>query len=893
MKKLLSLTLIVLVTFVIAACSQDVTVTFDSQGGSNVVAVTIASGETISQPAAPSYSSNDGVVREFEGWFTDSSATSAFDFSSPVRDDLTLYAGWAENLVVSFNTKTAQSIPTVLLDVDGGTLNAPTPPTREGYLFGGWFNGIAGLTWLEPEAAEFPLQVTKSMRLNAYWEPIDSSAVNWSKNESFISTLTSEIPFIFNPFTYQYSTENSIMADLSTALFSSEVDWDKAIEQGVADYIGDFSKIEALEFPMASLDFIEILVGATRFPVDSEGEEHLSEEGRYDRTAAAQASDTEWTFYIRDDLYFVDGYHITAETFAYSLQQYLDPVQLNERSSIYYKTATNSNGYPIVNAFEYFSGDVTFDEVGFEIIDDYTFKIITFEDVNQSIARGMGDIRLVHPELYEASLTSDRSNSTYGTPDQPFVSYGPYLIKSWDENQRIVLNKNFDYIDKGTVNYKSIVYEITDTIEQRYQLFEQGDLSVIALTQEYAAQYAEWENSLLTLTGFPQYILLNTYGSSRDTEDAHQVPSIMFDKEFRQSLFYGFDRNFYASNVFVPNVPSFLAVPNNTKSYRSDPLYYSESPQFLALLEEFDIDPESGGFYPERAKRLFDQAYDRWVAEGNEGAVVLIVSVLDAETDIRLATFLKSHYEELFGTDKIDLDLDIQPKAARDALLRDNEFDMTLASIGFGSNIFVARQYAYIAFMAGLLHGPGVSAPAPWGFTNPYDATTDDGFASYWTEEFEADMTNTYNYLVSFEVDELSDINQSLLRFLEEETTDGAVTKPAGILRASMSDTLDGTVTRLANLIINTSIAFFGNATEPYPGASIDTFNLTAAMNRLLLDWMNLVPTTTSASVALYADNIVITWPLYSETFQWGPNRYRYISDDPDFAEGIFNSFAS
>jgi oligopeptide transport system substrate-binding protein len=877
MKKLLFLSLMVLTTLVIAACgSQEVTVTFDSQGGSNVAAVTVTAGQTVSEPAAPTYPEEGGLARSFVGWFTNAGATTAYNFSTPVEASLTLYAGWSENLVVSFNTKTAQIIESVLLDADGGTLTAPTPPTRAGYRFGGWFIGLPGLTWLEPQAVQFPLEVTKSMTLNAYWEPLDSRAVNYSKSETFIESLTSDIAFTFNPFTYLYSFENSIMDSLSTALYSTTVDWDKAIEDGVADYPSDFSKIESGEFPISSLDFIEILIGATRNPVDSNGEDYLDENGRYDRVASANINDTEWTYHIRDDLYFVDGYHITARTFEYALRQFLDPIQFNSRSSIYYKTATATNGYPILNAFEYYSGEVTWDEVGFEIIDDYTFKITFWEDINQNSARDVGNIRLVHPEIYNASLTLDRASSTYGTPSNPYVSYGAYLIKSWDENQRIVLNKNFDYLLKDTINYKSISYEIIDTIEQRYQLFEQGDLSVVGLTQEYAAQYSEWKNSLLTLTGFPEYIIMNTRGSMRTDDDAHQVPSVMFDKSFRQALFYGFNRNFYASNVNVPNQPSLLAVPNNTKQYLADPLYYSQSPQFLSLLQEFSIDPESGGYYPERALSLFNQAYDRWIADGNEGKVVLRMVVLQNETTERIARYLKAHYEELFGADRLELRLDINPLAARNALLFDLEYDITLASIGFGSSTNIARQYGYIAMMAGLLHGPTSQSPAPWGFTNPYDSTTEDGFASYWTEEFEVDMTNTYNYLSS--VDELSAVNQALLNLLVEDGD-----KPAGILRASMSE--------IGSLVINTGIAFFGSASEPYPGASVDAFNLTAGMNRLLLDWVNLIPTVTSASVALYADNVVITWPEYSEAFGWGANRYRYLSSDSDFAEGLYNSF--
>lgn len=882
MKKLLFLSLMVLTTLVIAACgSQDVTVTFDSQGGSNVAAVTLSAGETVAEPAAPTYPEEEDVARSFVGWFTNASATTAYDFASPVEEDLTLYAGWTENLVVSFNTKTSQSMDPVLLDVEGGTLSAPTPPTREGYRFGGWFMGLAGMTWLEPNAVEFPLEVSESMTLNAYWEPLDSAAVNYAKNQTYISSLSSDFPLILNPFTYQYSTEDAIMGNLSTDLYGSQVDWAKAIEQGVADYIGDFSKIEAREFSVDALDFYYIKIGAARFPVDSEGEEHLTEDGLYNREAAATILDDEWTFHIRDDLYFVDGYHITAQTYEYALRQYLDPIQLNSRSNIYYKTESNQNGYPIVNALEYFSGEVLFSEVGFEIIDDYTFKITTTEEINQNTARAMGDIQLVHPEVYEASLTQDRGNSTYGTPVNPFVSYGPYLMKSWDENQRVVLNKNYEYIKRETINYKSIVYEIIDTIDQRYQLFEQGDLSVVGLTQEYAAEYAEWPNSYYEWDGYPQYILMNTRASMLDTEDAHQVPSIMFDEDFRRALFLGLDRNFYASSVYAPNVASLLIVPNDTKQYLQDALYFSESPQFLSVLEEFDIDPESGGYYPNRAVELFNAAYDRWVAEGNSGPVELVMTVLENETNERITSYVESSYEDLFGADKINIVRDINPSAAHNQKMRDLEFDISLAAIGFGSSTDVLFQTLIIGFAAGIFYGP--EGGYSFGFTNPYEGP-DRALAEYYTEPITADLSNTYQYLLSFEEDELSDASLELLGLLQEETDEnGNVVKAAGILNASVQE-FQG--------ILLGSAPWDATASEPYPGATVDTYNLTAAMTRAMLDYVNFIPTVTRASVALYGESVEITWPAYSVTFGWGANRYRYINTDPDFAEGMYNVYA-
>ncbi|MBW3091157.1 InlB B-repeat-containing protein [Bifidobacterium miconisargentati] len=65
------------------------TVTFDTQGGSKVDAQTVAKGSTVSRPADPTKS---GYA--FAGWYTKASGGQAFDFDSPIRRDITVYAHW-------------------------------------------------------------------------------------------------------------------------------------------------------------------------------------------------------------------------------------------------------------------------------------------------------------------------------------------------------------------------------------------------------------------------------------------------------------------------------------------------------------------------------------------------------------------------------------------------------------------------------------------------------------------------------------------------------------------------------------------------------------------------------------------------------------------------------
>ncbi len=109
------------------------TVTF-IDGGETVYNATALYGETVAlyMPEKEDYI--------FIGWFTDEACTAHYDFSAPVKGELTLYAKWEEKPETTY---------TVTFYVDGkvyGTqtvaenANAilPSAPVKEGYTFTGW-----------------------------------------------------------------------------------------------------------------------------------------------------------------------------------------------------------------------------------------------------------------------------------------------------------------------------------------------------------------------------------------------------------------------------------------------------------------------------------------------------------------------------------------------------------------------------------------------------------------------------------------------------------------------------------------------------------------------------------------------------------------------------------
>ncbi|MBM6383535.1 MAG: InlB B-repeat-containing protein [Paenibacillus sp.] len=111
------------------------TVNFNPNGGTAVDDQSIQYGELAVAPADPTK-----VGHTFDGWFTDSGLSQAFNFdNTPVIGDLTLYAKWiADKYTISFNTLGGSAVDDVSVE-HGNKLSAPASPSRSGYTFSGWY----------------------------------------------------------------------------------------------------------------------------------------------------------------------------------------------------------------------------------------------------------------------------------------------------------------------------------------------------------------------------------------------------------------------------------------------------------------------------------------------------------------------------------------------------------------------------------------------------------------------------------------------------------------------------------------------------------------------------------------------------------------------------------
>ena len=157
--------------------TRNITVKFDSQGGTAVADLNMLSGDllpAITSPTKPDFN--------FNGWYTQPGGLGAsFRAGVPVYDDITLYAHWTDNEYrVTFDTMGGTPTTSILV-IKGASIGLDGRTQRTGYRFVGWYT--------EPEYINKVPSLytpTKSVTLYAKWELIKIHEVSFNTNSDIV-----------------------------------------------------------------------------------------------------------------------------------------------------------------------------------------------------------------------------------------------------------------------------------------------------------------------------------------------------------------------------------------------------------------------------------------------------------------------------------------------------------------------------------------------------------------------------------------------------------------------------------------------------------------------------------------------------------------------------------
>ncbi len=177
-----------------------------------------------------------------------------------------------------------------------------------------------------------------------------------------------------------------------------------------------------------------------------------------------------WTFHLRAGLKWSNGEPLTADDFLQSWRRVLNPVFAAE-GAWYLFAVRNAEAF---NAGRL--ADIT--AVGLAASDDRTL-VITLERPAPYLPAlvSMPSWFPVNPRVLAKFGALDRRGTTWTRPGN-LVSNGPFLLKEWTPNDRIVVGKNSFYWDAARTRLRQIIFFPIENPEVEERNFRAGQLHV-------------------------------------------------------------------------------------------------------------------------------------------------------------------------------------------------------------------------------------------------------------------------------------------------------------------------------------------------------------------------------------------------------------------------------
>ena len=175
-----------------------------------------------------------------------------------------------------------------------------------------------------------------------------------------------------------------------------------------------------------------------------------------------------YTFHLRKDGVWTNGDPVTANDFEFAWSQALNPDVASDYAYFLYF---------IKNAEKYFNGEVSWDEVGVKVVDDYTLEVTMEQPTPYALFLfSFGTLAPINQKFYEA-VGAD----LYSTEAQYFCTNGPFALTEWSHNDKIVMQKNDAWHGAADVEVEEIDWKIITDANAALSSFLAGDLDMVGL----------------------------------------------------------------------------------------------------------------------------------------------------------------------------------------------------------------------------------------------------------------------------------------------------------------------------------------------------------------------------------------------------------------------------
>jgi len=236
---------------------------------------------------------------------------------------------------------------------------------------------------------------------------------------------------------------------------------------------------------------------------------------------------TRYTFHLRANLKWSDGSAMTSDDFLQSWKRMLSPRLASDYAYLIFNF--------VVGAKDYYAGKTTdFSTVGLKAPDPRTLEV-TLNSRTPFLIAVIADHYAWHAVPIKTVLKYGKldDRSTQWTRPGNFVGSGPFMLKEWIPQERLVVVRNPYYWDAANVKLDEIDFLPTEDIDAEERMFRAGQLD---RTQEVPiSKIATYRESHPEQLHIDPYLGIYFYR-------CNVTKPPLNDKRVRRALAIGFDR---------------------------------------------------------------------------------------------------------------------------------------------------------------------------------------------------------------------------------------------------------------------------------------------------------------------------------------------------------------
>jgi oligopeptide transport system substrate-binding protein len=233
-----------------------------------------------------------------------------------------------------------------------------------------------------------------------------------------------------------------------------------------------------------------------------------------------QADATTWIFKLRKNAAWSDGQPVTADDFVYAWRRFLDPKTASKIASTY--------GVYLLNGIDVVNGKKPVADLGVRAIDKLTLEVKTAGPVPF-----LPSVVAVVQYGPQPKATIEKFGKEWTKPGN-MVGNGAYVLKDWQVNSKVVVEKNPKYWDAANVQLTRVTFLCVEDGNADLKLYQSGEEDYMQQLAPgaYATLKAQYPNEMHSgpLFGLRFYALNNTDPLLKDVR-VRKALSMVIDRE--------------------------------------------------------------------------------------------------------------------------------------------------------------------------------------------------------------------------------------------------------------------------------------------------------------------------------------------------------------------------